>query len=144
MLIGCSPRWPGQVEFRDVLPLRLHVKIGVLSETVPGERRVALVPDVAARLSAFEVVVQSGAGEAGATVESDRAALLGAADVVLSVQPPTVADVGRLRRGAATIGFLQPATQGAVIEALAAGGVTSFSLELVPRISRAQSMDALS
>jgi NAD(P) transhydrogenase subunit alpha len=131
------------------------VKIGVLSETVPGERRVALVPDVAARLAAFEVVVQAGAGEAagftddayreaGATVEADRAALLGGADVVLSVQPPSVADAGHLRRGAATIGFLQPATQGAVIEALASGGVTAFSLELLPRISRAQSMDALS
>jgi NAD(P) transhydrogenase subunit alpha len=131
------------------------VKIGVLTETVPGERRVALVPDVAARLAAFEVVVQAGAGdaagftddayrEAGAAVEADRGALLGGADVVLSVQPPAVADVGRLRRGAATIGFLQPATQGAVIEAMAGGGVTSFSLELLPRISRAQSMDALS
>jgi len=131
------------------------VKIGVLTETVPGERRVALVPDVAARLAAFEVVVQSGAGdaagfsddayrEAGAAVQGDRGALLGAADVVLSVQPPTVADIGRLRRGAATIGFLQPATQGTVIEAMATGGVTSFSLELLPRISRAQSMDALS
>ena len=131
------------------------MKIGVLTETVPGERRVALVPDVAARLAAFEVVVQSGAGdaagfsddayrEAGAAVQGDRGALLGAADVVLSVQPPTVADIGRLRRGAATIGFLQPATQGTVIEAMATGGVTSFSLELLPRISRAQSMDALS
>jgi proton-translocating NAD(P)+ transhydrogenase subunit alpha len=131
------------------------VKIGVLSETVPGERRVALVPDVAARLAAFEVVVQAGAGEsagftddayreAGAAVESDRGALLSGADVVLSVQPPSVADVGRMRRGAATIGFLQPATQGVVIEALATAGVTSFSLELLPRISRAQSMDALS
>ena len=131
------------------------MKIGVLTETVPGERRVALVPDVAARLAAFEVVVQAGAGdaagfsddayrEAGAAVQSDRGALLGVADVVLSVQPPTVADIGRLRRGAATIGFLQPATQGTVIEAMATGGVTSFSLELLPRISRAQSMDALS
>jgi H+-translocating NAD(P) transhydrogenase subunit alpha len=131
------------------------VRIGVLSETVPGERRVALIPDVASRLAGHEVVVQSGAGdqagfgddayrEAGAAVEADRSKLLGAADVLLSVQPPPVEDVGRLRRGAATIGFLQPATQGKVIEALAAGGVTSFSLELLPRISRAQSMDALS
>jgi NAD(P) transhydrogenase subunit alpha len=131
------------------------VKIGVLSETVPGERRVALVPDVVTRLSGFEVVVQAGAGEAagfdddayrsaGAAIESDRTALLSAADVVLSVQPPLVADVRSLRRGAATIGFLQPATQGAVIEALSACGATAFSLELLPRISRAQSMDALS
>jgi proton-translocating NAD(P)+ transhydrogenase subunit alpha len=133
------------------------VKIGVLSETARGEQRVALVPDVAARLVAtgFDVVVQAGAGEAagftddayreaGAAVEADRHALLGAADVVLSVQPPAPGDVPVLRSGAATISFLQPATQGAVIEALAARGVTAFSLELVPRISRAQSMDALS
>jgi H+-translocating NAD(P) transhydrogenase subunit alpha len=131
------------------------VKIGVLSETVPGERRVALVPDVAAKLTGFEVSVQSGAGEAagftddayreaGAAVEADRARLVGASDVLLSVQPPPLADVAHLRQGAATIGFLQPATQAAVVEALAARGATSFSLELLPRISRAQSMDALS
>jgi H+-translocating NAD(P) transhydrogenase subunit alpha len=131
------------------------VKIGVFSETVPGERRVALVPDVAARLTGFEVTVQAGAGEAagftdeayreaGAAVESDRAALARASDVLLSVQPPPLADVANLREGAATIGFLQPATQAAVVEALAARGVTAFSLELLPRISRAQSMDALS
>jgi H+-translocating NAD(P) transhydrogenase subunit alpha len=131
------------------------VKIGVLSETVPGERRVALVPSVAARLTGFEIAVQSGAGdaagftdnayrEAGATVESGRRALLGSADVVLSVQPLSEADVGLLRQGAATMGFLEPATHGAVVDALARRGVTSFSLELLPRISRAQSMDALS
>jgi NAD(P) transhydrogenase subunit alpha len=131
------------------------VKIGVLSETVPGERRVALVPDVAAKLTGFEVSVQAGAGEAagfaddayreaGAAVESDRAALVAASDVLLSVQPPPLADVAKLRQGAATIGFLQPATQAAVVEALAARGVTAFSLELLPRISRAQSMDVLS
>jgi NAD(P) transhydrogenase subunit alpha len=131
------------------------VKIGVLSETIPGERRVALVPDVAARLSGFEVVVEAGAGQsagfaddtyrhAGAAVEADRRALLAAADVVLWVQAPPPGDVELLHEGAATIGFLQPATQGAVIEALARRGVTAFSLELVPRISRAQSMDALS
>jgi NAD(P) transhydrogenase subunit alpha len=131
------------------------VKIGVLSETLPGERRVALVPDVAARLTGFDVVVQSGAGEAagftddayrtaGVAVEADRAAVLESADVVLSVQPVGEADVALLRRGAATISFLQPATQGTLVEELARRGVTAFSLELVPRISRAQSMDALS
>lgn len=133
------------------------VKIGVLSETLQGERRVALVPDIAAKLvaSGFEVVVEAGAGEqadftddayreAGVAVEADRRALLGTADVVLSVQPPRCEDVALLRAGAATISFLQPATQGAVIEALATRGVTAFSLELLPRISRAQSMDALS
>ena len=133
------------------------MKIGVISETLQGERRVALVPDAAARLatSGFEVVVEAGAGEqagfiddayreAGVAIEADRWTLLGTADVVLSVQPPRLEDVARLRVGAATISFLQPATQGAIIEALAARGVTAFSLELLPRISRAQSMDALS
>ncbi len=131
------------------------MKIGVLAETLPGERRVALVPDVASRLTGFELVVESGAGDAagftddayrdvGVAVEADRRALLGAAGVILSVQPVATADVARLRRGTVTISFLQPATQGALIEALAGQGVTSFSLELLPRISRAQSMDALS
>ena len=133
------------------------MKTGVPSETLPGERRVALVPDVAARLAGagFEVAVEAGAGngagftddayrKAGASVVSDRAALLAAADLILSVQPVPLADVACLRSGAATISFLQPATQGPIVEALAARGVTAFSLELLPRISRAQSMDALS
>ncbi len=131
-------------------------KIGVLAETLQGERRVALVPDVAAKLAAsgFEVIMEAGAGErsgftddafreAGIAVEADRRVLLGTAEVVLSVQPPRLEDVALLRAGTVTISFLQPATQGAV-EALTARGVTAFSLELLPRISRAQSMDALS
>ncbi len=133
------------------------MKIGVISETLQGERRVALVPDAVAKLatSGFEVVVEAGAGEqadftddayreAGVAVEADRRALLSTSDVVLSVQPLRLEDVERLRVGAATISFLQPATQYAVVEALAAQGITAFSLELLPRISRAQSMDALS
>jgi NAD(P) transhydrogenase subunit alpha len=133
------------------------MKIGVISETVQGERRVALVPDAAAKLttSGFEVIVEAGAGEqagfiddayreAGVEVEADREVLLSTADMMLSVQPLRLEDVERLRAGAATISFLQPATQYAAVEALAARGVTAFSLELLPRISRAQSMDALS
>lgn len=133
------------------------MKIGVIAETLQGERRVALVPDVAAKLatSGFSVMVQAGAGaradfaddayrEAGAEVEADRPALLGVAEVVLSVQPLPLEDVACLRTGAATISFLQPATQSALVEALAERGISAFSLELLPRISRAQSMDALS
>jgi proton-translocating NAD(P)+ transhydrogenase subunit alpha len=133
------------------------VKIGVISETLQGERRVALVPDAAVRLamSSFELVIEAGAGEqagftnnayheAGVAVEADRRALLGTVNMVLSVQPLDLEDVAWLRVGAATISFLQPTTQGALIEALAAQGITAFSLELLPRISRAQSMDALS
>jgi H+-translocating NAD(P) transhydrogenase subunit alpha len=134
-----------------------HVKIGVPVETRPGERRVALVPEVAAKLvtSGFEVVVEAGAGEqacftddayrkVGVAVETDRRAVLGTADVVLSVQPLRLEDVTKLQTGAATISFLQPTTQGAVVESLAAHGITAFSLDLLPRTSRAQSMDALS
>ena len=133
------------------------MKIGVLTETLQGERRVALVPDGAAKLagSGFEVVVQSGAGAAadfcddayrdsGAALAADRESVLSTTDVLLAVQAPAIEDVALLRLGAVTISFLQPATQPAVVEALAARGVTAFSLELVPRISRAQSMDALS
>jgi NAD(P) transhydrogenase subunit alpha len=133
------------------------IKIGVLSETLQGERRVALVPDVAAKLTAsgLEVVVEMGAGEqagftddayrnAGVAIEANRHALLGRADVVLSVQPPRLEDVAHLRVGAITMSFLQPTTQGTIIEALATCGVTAFSLDLMPRISRAQSMDVLS
>jgi len=133
------------------------VKVGVLAETRQGERRVALVPDVAARLitSGFEVAVEAGAGEqasftddayrkVGAVVEANRQVLLGTADVILSVQPPLLEDVVLIQAGAVTISFLQPTTQRAVIEEFAARGVTAFSLELLPRTSRAQSMDALS
>jgi len=133
------------------------VKIGVLAETFEGERRVALVPAGAARLagSGFDVVVQSGAGaaadfcddayqEAGAVLEADRGSVLRGADVLLAVQAPAVEDIAKLNAGTVTISFLQPATQAAVVEALANRGVTAFSLELLPRISRAQSMDALS
>jgi proton-translocating NAD(P)+ transhydrogenase subunit alpha len=129
----------------------------VLAETRQGERRVALVPDVAARLiaSGFEVVVEAGAGEqasftddayrkVGVAIEADRQALLCTAGVMLSVQPPLLEDLALMRAGAVTISFLQPATQVALIEALAARGITAFSLELLPRTSRAQSMDALS
>jgi NAD(P) transhydrogenase subunit alpha len=133
------------------------VKVGVLSEIRQGERRVALVPDVAAKLVSrgFTVLIEAGAGEqacftddaylkVGVAVERDRHTLLSTADVVLSVQPPRPEDVELLQAGTATISFLQPATQGGIIEALAARHVTAFSLELLPRISRAQSMDALS
>jgi NAD(P) transhydrogenase subunit alpha len=133
------------------------VIIGVIKETVPGEKRVALVPDAVKTLVAddLEVVVQAGAGEAagfpdatytekGATLESDTAALLGRADVVLGVQPPGPEVLGALRSGTIWIGFLKPLDETALAKSLAEKGVTSFSMELMPRITRAQSMDALS
>jgi NAD(P) transhydrogenase subunit alpha len=133
------------------------VKIVVIAETHEGERRVALVPDIAAKLvaSGFEVFVEAGAGEqagftddayreAGVVVEADRKMLLSIADVVLSVQPPRVEDIAMMRDGSASISMLSPASQSSIVEALAGRGVTAFSMVLLPRSSRAQSMDALS
>jgi NAD(P) transhydrogenase subunit alpha len=133
------------------------VRVAVPKERAQDERRVALVPDTAAKLIAagLEVSVEEGAGStafvsdeayqtAGVSVVNGEASLLKDADVVLKVQPPTAAEVDLLHKDAVLISFLQPATQGDIVKALAKRGVTAFSLELVPRISRAQSMDALS
>jgi NAD(P) transhydrogenase subunit alpha len=133
------------------------VNVAIPKETTPGERRVALVPDTATKLIAakLEVSVEAGAGsgafipdesyrQAGVSVVSSPSGLLQAADAVLKVQAPTSSEVDMLKKDAVLISFLQPATQGEVIKALAKAGITAFSLELLPRISRAQSMDALS
>jgi NAD(P) transhydrogenase subunit alpha len=133
------------------------VKVAIPKETAQDERRVALVPDTASKLIAagLEVTVEQGAGSsafvpdevyeaAGVKVVKGAAPLLKDADVVLKVQAPSLDEVDLLQKGAVLISFLQPATQGDVVTALAKRGVTAFSLELVPRISRAQSMDALS
>ena len=133
------------------------MRVAVVRETLDGERRVAVVPDTVAALktAGCVVAVQAGAGRAayvgddelaarGAEIGVDRAALLRSADVVLAVQPLPVGDVAQLAAGAVTISFLQPWLHGDTVRALAASSVTSFSLDLVPRLSRAQSMDALS
>ncbi len=133
------------------------MKIVVIAETHQGECRVALVPDIVAKLvaSGFEVFVEADAGEqagftddayreVGVVVEADRKMLLSIADVVLSVQPPRVEDVAMLRDGSASISMLAPASQSSIVETLAERGVTAFSMVLLPRTSRAQSMDALS
>jgi NAD(P) transhydrogenase subunit alpha len=133
------------------------VKVAIPKETAQDERRVALVPDTATKLVAagLEVSVESGAGSsafvpdeafeaAGVKVVKGAGPLLRDADVVLKVQAPSIPEVELLQKGAVLISFLQPATQGDIVMALAKRGVTAFSLELVPRISRAQSMDALS
>jgi NAD(P) transhydrogenase subunit alpha len=128
------------------------VKIGVPKETAAGERRVALVPDTVGRLAGdgVGVVVEPGAGvEAGFPDETyvEAGAELGdawGADLVLTVRRPTVAEVERLRSGQTLVGLLQPLVDRELAEALAARGVTSFSLDAIPRITRAQSMDALS
>jgi proton-translocating NAD(P)+ transhydrogenase subunit alpha len=128
--------------------------VGVPKEIAPGERRVALVPDLVAKLiqAKLEVVVETDAGcaagflnaayqEKGARVEPDA---LANADVILKVQPPTPEETAKIKTGATFIGFLQPYTNSAGIQALAARNVTAFAMELMPRITRAQSMDALS
>jgi H+-translocating NAD(P) transhydrogenase subunit alpha len=133
------------------------VRVVVPQETADGERRVAVVPETVAKLTALgcTVTVQAGAGLVahvtddqlagrGAAVVADRTAMLQAADVVLSVQPLPVGDVAHLPSGAVTLSFLQPWAHGDVVRGLAARSVTALSLDLVPRISRAQSMDALS
>jgi NAD(P) transhydrogenase subunit alpha len=128
------------------------VRIGVPKETAPGERRVALVPDVVRKLAAqgHEVVLEPGAG-AAAGIPDDAFAAAGAhagepwdADVVAKVAPPGEGETRALRAGSVLVGFLAPLTDPAGTRALAAAGVTAFAMEAIPRISRAQSMDALS
>ena len=130
------------------------MRIAVPKEIREGEKRVALVPDIINKLTrlGYEVSIESGAGtysqatdedfkSAGASVVNGD--VLKDADVVLSVSPLTPAQMSSLKKGAITISFLSPVTAVDSIEAAASAGVTAFSLELVPRISRAQSMDAL-
>jgi H+-translocating NAD(P) transhydrogenase subunit alpha len=129
------------------------VRIGVPRETAPRERRVALVPETVARLveQGHEVVVEAGAG-AAALLPDDAYAQAGAtvdggvwdSEVVLKVQTPSPEEVRKLAEGTVLVGFLQPLTDREGIERLAARGVTGFAMESIPRITRAQSMDALS
>ena len=128
--------------------------IAVPKEIRPGEKRVALVPDIISKLtkSGHQVVIESGAGvaaqysdkqfvEAGAEVKSGD--VLVGSDVILSVQPLTPSQIKSLKKGALTISFLSQAIAADSIEAAVSNSITALSLELVPRISRAQSMDAL-
>ena len=133
------------------------MKIGVPCETALGERRVALVPDNVKRLlgKGHTVIVEAGAGEqagsadaayraAGAEMADDFASLLDRAEVVVKVRVPSPSEAAALREGQAIVGLLQPMVNLERIEALRAGGITSFSLDALPRITRAQSMDVLS
>jgi NAD(P) transhydrogenase subunit alpha len=134
------------------------MRILVPAEVRPGENRVALVPDVISKLTraGLSVTIESGAGvksgasdgefqSAGADVVATHQAKdsMSSADVILSVQPLSADRIASLKNGAVTISFLSPGSSRDVIDAAAKAGVTAFSLELVPRISRAQSMDAL-
>src|SRR4051794_40532590 len=128
------------------------MRIGVPKETAAGERRVALVPEVVRKLTAkdHEVVVEAGAAE-GALLPDEQYREAGAtigdpwnADVVVKVAPPSADEITKLGSGAAMIGFLEPLTNPDGVRALAGAGVTAIAMEAIPRISRAQSMDALS
>jgi NAD(P) transhydrogenase subunit alpha len=128
------------------------MKIAIPNESAGGERRVALVPDVIKRLSGkgHDVVVEAGAGEGARIPDSlfeESGATIGSlegADVVVRVTPPSSEDIERLPNGSVLIGFLAPLTSPETTSALASAGVTAFAMEAIPRISRAQSMDALS
>jgi NAD(P) transhydrogenase subunit alpha len=133
----------------------MPITIGVLREITPGETRVALVPEVAAKFRAagVRVLVERGAGVEAQFPDSlwkdvefaaTAAEVLAAADVLVKVQPPTVQEISQLKPGAVTLSFVYGHQRPEVVRALRDRGVTAFAMELVPRISRAQSMDALS
>jgi len=132
----------------------MAVVVGVLTETAASETRVAVVPEIAAKLKAagVRVFLERGAGTAAHFPDAsytdaefgDAPAILASADVLLRVQPPSLAEVSALKRGAVVIGYMQAYARPDLVRALKDRGVTSFAMELVPRISRAQSMDALS
>src|SRR3984885_13578443 len=132
----------------------MPVLIGVLRKAAPHQARVSVVPEVADKFAALGARI---AMERGAAVRArfpdasyknvewlDAAAILQQADVLLTVQPLSVEQIGQLKSGAVVIGFMQPHAREAEIAALRDRHITSFAMELVPRISRAQSMDALS
>jgi proton-translocating NAD(P)+ transhydrogenase subunit alpha len=135
----------------------LIVKVLVPKESAPGERRVAATPETVKKLkdAGLAVEVERGAGaaaghsdrayeEAGAAIVGDAGKAAAGADIVLRVQPPSDADIARLKKGSVLVCYLQPATYADSVRKLAAQGVTAFAVEMIPRISRAQSMDALS
>ena len=132
----------------------MPVVVGVLKESAANETRVALVPETAGKLKALgaRVLIERGAGTnahftdaAYADAElSDAATILSSADVLLCVQPPSIDLVNRLKEGAVVVGYMQAYARQDLVRALKGRRITSFAMELVPRISRAQSMDALS
>jgi H+-translocating NAD(P) transhydrogenase subunit alpha len=128
------------------------MNVSVPKETASGERRVALVPEVVDRLgkSGVDVIVETGAGASAHLPDADyekAGAQFGdgfSGQVVAKVAPPSAEEIARLGRGSVLIGFLSPLTAADTVRGLAEAGVTSFAMEAIPRITRAQSMDALS
>jgi NAD(P) transhydrogenase subunit alpha len=133
------------------------MRIAIPRETYPGENRAPIIPDAAKKLCRLgaEVVIESGMGinsgfadaeyvEAGAEVSSERAAMLGSADIVLRIRKPDLEEVSQLKSGCIHISFLDPFNEHELINALKAQGVTASSMEMIPRSTRSQKMDALS
>ena len=134
-----------------------RLTLGVPKETAAGERRVAFVPDAVKKYTGagVTVLVQSGAGagsyisdeayaNAGATIVPDAASVLSQSDLVLKVQKPTDEELAQIRPGAALIAFLQPMVNTDLVQELRSRKITSFSMDAIPRTTRAQYMDALS
>lgn len=132
------------------------MQIGVLRETLPGELRAAMTPASAKKLigKGIDIAVESGLGDSsgyrdadytgvGATIK-DRASLLRESDVVLRVRKPSPEDIAQLRQGSVHVSFLDPFNERGLVEAMAKQGVTAISMEMIPRTTRAQKMDALS
>ena len=133
------------------------MQIAVPTEKWPNERRVALIPDSVKKLAraGFSIHVQDGCGkesgysnddytEAGATVSRDRETLLKSSDIILRVRKPDASDVGLLKQGALHISYLDPYNEPELVDSMAQQGVSAISMEMIPRTTRAQKMDALS
>ncbi|MGD0637985.1 MAG: Re/Si-specific NAD(P)(+) transhydrogenase subunit alpha [Nitrososphaerales archaeon] len=129
--------------------------VGVPKETAQGEKRVSLIPDGVSKLAGASILLEKGAGEEagfpdsayvekGVSIAADASVLYSQADVILKVTPPSKAEAGMVKEGAATVSFLYPLANLEAVKALSARKATAFAMELIPRISRAQPMDALS
>ena len=133
------------------------MQITVTAETLKNERRVALIPESVKKLTkaGFSVAIESGAGngagfsdtdyeKSGATVDHDRSAILASGDIVLRVRKPEIEELSPLKRGALHISYLDPYNEAELVDTLASNGITAISMEMIPRTTRAQKMDALS
>lgn len=133
------------------------MQIGVLKETHPGENRVALIPDTVKKLVKLgaDITVESALGqgsgfadeeyaEAGAAISSDRNGMLGQSDIILRIRKPEADEVGRIKQGCIHISYLDPFNEGELVDALAQRGISAISMEMIPRTTLSQKMDALS
>ena len=133
------------------------MQLGVLKETHPGENRVALIPDTVKKLVKLgaDITVESALGQgsgfadeeyagAGAAVSSDRNGILGQSDIILRIRKPEADEVGRIKRGCIHISYLDPFNEGELVDALAQRGISAISMEMIPRTTLSQKMDALS